>query len=799
MSRARCGPVPYALATILLTIAVSDRAAAAPKPFDFEKHLPGSPHMYLAGDAGKLLRAACESPLGALLTHPRVVEALGKVPAMIRAEIEHENRYFERQTQVEFLDAVACFDGRAVMVWPTVDYREGPSMIVALELGAHKKTAIEVAVKLARAEGNGQEPTVDTHRGHEITRWPVRYGQPISHAVIGDCLVFAGNGWEIEDVIDRYHGAKKDSLGADARYLRARQRCRVGGREPLATFYFDFERFQEVMLEGMRQRSSSRTEESFNAGMVASGFKTVSTMMYQLGFDDGDFEGRLVVESPNGHSGTIGLIAQLAQAPSSLQGLEHVPANASQIACTSVYLGKVLRDLAALVVETEAEMESDVQGFIRGVEKALEISVSREVYTLPRIDAFTFVRTPPAGSLVPDVLSVCRRSQAQPYLAFLEKVAGGGKKRTVDALGTEVAWLRVGGLGRFLNLGSPPRSTSRSFEDIVESALTDPALGIAWAPIDADWVVIGMTPQSVGRYFAFYAEEEKASENDALRELVHGRIGKGSAFALLRGGGSVLAGYNSAVSLLSAVEPSLAPVLGEYGIRPSRLPAGELFAPAFRDGFLRVEAREKTLTIHGHRAATNTAITVGLPLVALAALPMVSTRQRVHIAHEHSHGEAVVASTPMDEDPATQRLRKIGELLKQHMEKSGSRAYPHSPDGKAAGFQKLVDSGVLTDASVLVHPFSSDRPAGRGEDGKPRITEKNSSYFLVPWRQGPSDVKTRILCYEKQAFQRGGRHVLHVGLGVKFHTEREFQALLAKQLKRYGKKKAATERKGADQ
>jgi len=141
--------------------------------------------------------------------------------------------------------------------------------------------------------------------------------------------------------------------------------------------------------------------------------------------------------------------------------------------------------------------------------------------------------------------------------------------------------------------------------------------------------------------------------------------------------------------------------------------------------------------------------------------------------------------------PGEQQLRRVGALLTAYMEKTGDRAYPFDTAGSVASLQKVVDSGVVSDPSVLVHPLSSDRPATKGAGGEVSLSERNTSYVIVPWKQGPRDSPTRLLLYEKSAYTRGGRYVLFVNQTSKFLPEREFQRLLREQTSRYGKKKRA--------
>ena len=791
---------------------------AAPDRFDPEKHFPKECYFHVAGDLGTLRRAFRETSLGAVVVHPRMQKALGRLPRLVEqllyTELDMDD--FEREFGVPFFDFVAMFRGKVALTSPSIDLQQGPSLVMSFELTNHRAGISEFFMKAATAEGGGEAPVKSSHRGCEYHEWQVRRGGSMAHAIVGDSLLFGANGADLRAIIDRYKGEARGSLRSNPAIRALRERAAVGDGRPILTAYLNMRGFREKFYEAFESGpfGGPGPEAEVKAIFSALGIDALGGAMYQLALADGDWEGRLVLDSPKGSSGAIKIFGELFRAPISLGGLQKVPANASQIACGSARPGSAVRQIVELSTDVASKVggQQYVDEFFKGLEKASGLSLKANLYTLPRIDWFSFTVTPPAGGLVPDSLVVCRREELQPYLNVLRKVQrrSGTAPRPLRVLGHEVTYHRVGKIVEMLGLASPGRPTRqpRDLADRLAQAFENPSLAVCSAKIDEEWAVVGFSPQAVGRYLEHHSKSIDVKSDKALLELVEGRIGRGSVFLVARGGRSVVAGYNTLVSLAQRSAPALGPVLERFGVDLAHLPAGEVFADHFRDGFVRVRATRTSLDIHGHRLVSNLVGSYGAPLLVATAAGLGSVfvenrMRRERLAHAQMRREAQLAAEggssgvspprPADLPRDQQRLLRVGQLFLTYMEKTKSRAYPHDPRGGVHVFQKLADAGVLDDPSVLVHPFSADRPARKNAAGKLIIDERTCSYHVVPWKQGPRDVKSRILCYEKQAFRGGGRNVIYVGLRTRFVKEAEFQSELKKQTARYGKKRERSE------
>ena len=782
---------------------------AAKRKFDPFKHFPQECYFYAETDIGRLYRGLGETPIGSLLSHPRVLKAAGQLPQIIKQGILSEMvaSGFEREFGVSLDQFISSFTGRVSMTSPTIDAKDGPTLLMSFEVGSKKKQLAEVFLKMATVEGRGTPPHERSHGGVKIYQWVMRWGPGFAHAFVGDSLILSLNGGPLEPVIDRYRGnATRRGLASNTRFAKARERSKAGSGKPLLLGYVDLRAFREKLYELFETPEfSNREQAEVKRIFKALGFDECETVTAQIGLRGGDLEGKFFIDSPNGNSGAIKAVAELFRGPADYAAFSKIPASSSIVKAGSLRLGTTVRDTIRLFREAfTGSIGNDLQEVnqvIEFIEKQSGLSAKADVYPLGRLDLFSFVVTPPAGSWIPDGLVLCRTNQLKPYLNVAKKVARKyqSAEKPVESMGVSMRNLRFAGLFESLGNNQPqPIDEPLDFDRALGFAFRNPTLGLYWKELEDGWTILGFTPHSVGRYVKYYAKAPMVSEDEKLMELVQGRIVRGSSFMLARGGRSVVSAYNTATSMLQRLTPTFANEFKSIGFDPALLPAGEIFADKFRDGFLAVRGTKTTLQYHGHRFVSNIASSFVVPLlplvllarreaVAVAEMRRMRARELAHGHHAHDHEHEGGAAAPADAE--ARRLIEIGALFDKFMKKTKSRAYPNDPRGGVHAFQKLADAGVLPDPGKLVHPFSSDRPAGKTAAGKVKIEERNCSYHVVPWKQGPHDIKTRILCYEKQAFKRGGRYVMYVDRRVEFLEEAKFKALLEKQTKRYGKKR----------
>ena len=826
---------------------IAQPGAAAPKRFDLDRHLPDKPLLHLRANGGKLLAASGETSLGALLEHPRIRPLVDAGIDLYFQAIDSRGQ-FEKAIGSPLEEVVGWFLDDVSMTWQTVDFGEGPTMILTARVGGQRDKIADFMEKMLRLNFRSEELTEDSYRGQKIYRWPIG-SQGFAHSFLADTLVVGLNGLRIEDVVDRFLADEKDgSLEGDGAFQSTMRRTAGGkkgeGEEShgLLSVYFESTRFQEQMLASVDTSRSweQRNAEEFRQIWSLFGFDGCTSAGYQLNVIDGVWQGKLLFESPKGHRGMVAMAAALTGAPKSLDGLARVPAEAVHVGAVSIDKGGLLKHFRELL-QTIMSLEQDAAGFdafLGELDKRLGVSLRASVETLPAIETFPFTMRPPAGSLVPDCLTVVHREQAAPYLRIADRIARklGGKTEWREHLGQKVSVRRLGALAKvYIDAveAMPEGRAQRNLRDLsqVLSAVPSSTLIVSSAEVD-EWVVFGSSPQAVARYLAFYSKMPNLAESPAYRERYAALVGRANAFALLRGR-ETLALYNALLRFtpllemlekrsakFGAPDPSApnssapSPSAPEVGLEEAlawlgEFPPAEAFTDRFHDALLRVRTTERSILFEGRGVASHTAGATVLPIVAMVGwmVPMRATRARVYSyeqvrdAQDEDDDKARNAKKPPERSydgpfgaaervvQSADRIHRLALDIYAYMEKTGSRAYPHSPEGGAAGLQKLIDAGVLSSPEYLVHPFSSNIVGKPDEEGRWKLSDQNSSYALVPWRQGRSDAKSRILAYEKLPFLSGGRWVLHVDLSSRFYPERQFQEMWVEQLGRFGKKK----------
>jgi hypothetical protein len=382
-----------------------------------------------------------------------------------------------------------------------------------------------------------------------------------------------------------------------------------------------------------------------------------------------------------------------------------------------------------------------------------------------------------------------------PYLSLLDNLARklGAETRPIEVAGRTAAYLKVTGLLRklgvleMLGIGPGPQPGELPTWSRLAVTSLDPGISLVFAPIDDEWFLVANTPQAAHRYFEFYSKRPKLSGAEEARETIS-VLGKDAAFILFRRGKSVLAAYNTLLGAVNLLAPHLRPLLDKFQVDPASLPPAEEFLDDFREGFLAFTSSPTYLRVRGHRALTDLAAEAS-PLLLGASFAVLGLRSSREVVRPlEATAQAGPDTAPAPANPAEARLKKLYEKMVKYSKTAGKRAFPYDPQGSLAAFQRLVDAVRDVEPQDLVHPLSTTRPALRSGAGKLKLKEANVDYELAPWKQGARDNPSRILCYEKKAFDRGGRYVLFVDGSVKFFPEAQFKTIWNQQKARYSKR-----------
>ena len=750
-------------------------------PFDPEEHFPKESLYFLSVDAGVLREGFRSSPFGKLLFHPGVEKAFAGARDKLLEKIRSETTELTSMTGLDIFQILNLFSGKVALTVPAINMLQGPQLIVSADLGAKRKEIEALVARLGSAfvaaTGGGELSTAEV-KGVQVTTWPVQFGPSIQHAILGETLVFSV-GESMETVIGRFQSREgsDDALRRNETFARAKLQGSVAS--PAVTLFIDWGKIRDF---------ASQVAPGEGAGIMAAlGIDKLQSALARVGFRDGDFEAKVILDSPGGLSGFLGEVAESIGPGEDETALSRVPAASLEIGSQSLATGKLVRAIVDLKLGIP-EAAADIDALVSKLEEATGLSVEKDLYPLPRLGIYSFNALPPGGGFVPDTCAIVRTSQFQPYLVLLDRVARkiGAEVRSIPMEGKEIAYLSAGKILSRLGLAPPAGAPDVPRPDPVQifgmasggEKPIDPSMTLAFAPIDADWMVIASTPQSVGRYFSSHSKATPLSADEASTALLRKEVGKDAPFTFLRGGRHLIFAWNTALALAMVVSPTLEKELAELGIDPAYLPPGEELAPAFRDGFYVLRRTNDGLVFHGHRVLSNL---VGSPTLASALL-----------AYGLETEIAKNAGAPA-KSVAEERLRKLGEALRKHAETAGNGAYPRDDQGGLPSLQALVDAGLIGPGD-LVHP-RGEKPAQPGEEGKIVLDTHHVSYALVAWKQGPTDSPGRLLAYEKKPYEGTVRRALFVDGSVRSMDEGEFQELLEGQAARYGRREPGEEGK----
>jgi hypothetical protein len=763
-------------------------AGAAPERFAPEDHFPKECFFHAAIDVGKLGSGLAETPFGRMLAHPGMRKALAGLESLLVRESLAGSEEFMRVTGMHVLEFMALFEGEVAITVSGVDMH-GPATVMSFELGSKRKEIEGAFQKLGSAflgsMGGGEAQTTEV-KGHQVTTWPAQFGPSLQYTVLGNTLVL-GVGGALEAVIGRFEG---EGGGSDAlRYnpVFARAKLQASVASPLATLFVNWEAIRGVVTA---MTAGTPDGEEMKRAFEAIGLDRLASVLYRVGIREGDLEGKLYIDSPGGLGGILGILASSFGPVEDAAALSRIPAGAIEIGAYSISTGQLIRGLHEKLKAGWADTAAAIDGLVSRLEGVTGLSLQSDLYLLPRLSLHSFSILPPAGGLLPDSISIVRTSEFQPYLVALDKFARktGARVESLEIAGRGVAFFTMARIEERVGL-APPRivSVRRGLgaggdEETVHELMPwgglfregpSSSLTLALAPIDAEWMALSRTPQGISRYFSTYSKMPPALQEEAVAGLIKKEIGNEAGFSILRGGRHVLFLYNTALTIAMLQAPLLEKRLKALGVDLAQLPPGEDFQAAFRDGFLLFRPAKDGFLVHGHRALSNL---IGSPTI-LSAIMEIGLAMEI----EKELGDEVPSGPEA-------RLRELGAAFKRYAETAGMGAYPHDPAGSLAALQKVVDAGLIEDASMLVHPVGGEKPArAAGGEAKVVLAEENVSYEIVPWKQGPTDSPSRILAHEKKPYGAGGRHVLFVDLRVELLEEAEFQRMHREQSERYGK------------
>ncbi|MEM7234478.1 MAG: hypothetical protein AAF517_20025 [Planctomycetota bacterium] len=479
------------LCTLAFAAGVSRVSAV---PFDPQKHFPEDALVYAEIDCGEMRTQIVKTPLGVIVNHQGFRRALGKLPDAALKFFEEVTEDFQRETGVTIVEFFDHFKGRAAVTVPSVDLRLGPHLLFAAEIGPDDKKAVQVAETIVRATlgSNGfDQGTEENIRGFTVRQFPSRWSPPVEFAVVDEILVFSVGAF-VSDFIDRYRGRETEDVLRRHRALRKLRAGRSRTEKIIGRALIDSAKCQETAFEVMQHVGEPANQVKGVLSLL--GLDTTDWLGYEFGFRDGDWEGRLRLQSTGKLTGLVKELAEVLSAPSDLEGLSLIPSNAAAFSGSSIHLGRLSRSVVSFFSKFE-EVIPEASGvsteIVSTVESVTGLSVRQDLYTLPRLDLFSFVVHPDPASLIPDVYLVSPLSQVAPYLEVLDKVAShwGGQTSAEEVQGQTVA--KVGLTGFLKRLGLEA--------ELGPSLANDLGFSVIFAPMESGWVLMSPTLRGAGR------------------------------------------------------------------------------------------------------------------------------------------------------------------------------------------------------------------------------------------------------------------------------------------------------------
>ncbi|MBI4586132.1 MAG: hypothetical protein HY717_19145 [Planctomycetes bacterium] len=726
------------------------------------KHFPAQALFFLqAPSLQQLYEGLASTPILKMLLQPQLRGARSSLVNLLM--LSPPALQFSQNFGMGPFEVLNLFQGEGALAVYLLE-KEGqldPKLAVSIELGEERQKILQLLEKLDRfaaQEGARVDPVKVLDR--PAVRWSTEGEESFSRAVLGTHLVLtlekAGAGGLLEGIAGLYSG-KEDAgkgLGDDPPFKAPWERCSVTRRSLFMSG--DLQRL--IALAPGMLNPEGEDDSLLNKALAYSGIKSLRSLSYALGFHGGEMEGRLQIKLEGGGKGLLPLfLKSLGPVSGAEEALGKIPASAESIAALRVSWGKLLEGALREARRQFPEEEETISIYIQRLEAAGGISFTEEVFKLEPLTVYEFSIPPPAGSLFPDSILIASAKELSGYLKLLEKFSA-ESKRVLEVNGKKIHIGDFGTIADTLLEGMGPGPQA-----MVLRSLFTPVL--AWCEIDGDWVAISNQPQSLRRYVEIYAKEKSAAADPALLALAKEHLEGAPLGSILRGGRGVVSTYNSAVSALNWLAPSFDRFLSPQGIDLGLLLPGEDFLGSISAGALRVEVAPDQLDLHGHGVAT-AAIGSSEPLVPVAV---------ASVAAGFLIPTLLRGRVDAYEVQCANNLKELGKLAIIYADASGTRFFPHSPEGGIASLQVMVDfyEGDVK-PQLFVCPRSEQDHAEVAGEGKFKLSEDTCSYEMVPLRLSPTD-SGRILIYERFPHHRGKRHVVYTDTAIGLLSESVFQ------------------------
>ncbi len=780
--RALCFVAAVSVSLVAQTSTASAQEAAE-KRFVPDAHFPAPAVLYLSiGNLGRLKVRLAGTLAGRIVTHPGSKRAFAGLWTKAEEKLASEWAPFVDVTGKTPLEVLDLVQGEVSFVLKGLGAGGMPEAALAIELGKGREDILRIRdrVRKAAEEEEGSPFEAQEIEGVRAVAWPLP-GGAVLEAVLGTHLVLATSADFLRSIVTAFKGppgedAGKRPVGGASRFLdpEAAQQLAIHDRELL--FTVNLEVVQAMASAAMSQSADGK--EVLKALRVT-GVERLTSFGYALGFRDGGMEGAVHLGARDGLGGAMEIVRN-AFLPLGDPGeaLAQVPAGALEVQATRLAPGKMLHDLDRLIRDGYPEAAGDLDKAYETLERAAGISVERDIFPLGELTLYAFAATPPAGGIFADQVILARTEALGPYWKLLEKAAAvfGSGFESLESSGGKVEYVNlasgVAGESNILEAILSGGIDHPSFTEVLGLALAGAGGVVARADLPGGWTAVSNLPQAVIRHVEHYAKGRKISEDAEWAALARARFPGASVAAVSRGGKSLLAAYNTILSLASAFSAFAAMA----GIDLARLPPAESFLDAARPGFLRVVMGPAGFTLHGHRAFEGSSgVIAAVGGGAILAGFLVPTLMR-------GRGEAYAVQ-------CANNLRQLYGVSLQYSNEAGGNAFPHSPEGSLVALQMLSDfAGADLPAKVFLCP-EGDETEPTTEDGKPVLTEKHCSYEIVPWRL-KNTTPNAILLHDRAPHHHGKRNVLMSDGAINAVEEAEFQEMLASQRERFSRKAA---------